>query len=232
MTSLYVTPLICPHIGNLMTKLCCVILLQTTLPLVLHHKFASHWSMVVTKKHFWQTPYRKFNGSLSTRCLHVHLSSTSSSRIYKTYLIPYCQRKQSQRMKMTNLGLQASIKVKSRSSKGHSTEVIIQNRRLRNVINHLACKLRAACYGSKVNTVTSGNSKKWWPEVNTLMGRKQPNNALANIANKLTGGDILFHTNEINRTFQSISSELPKLTPTHEHQESPQPRKYIYSIGC
>ena len=39
-----------------------------------------------------------------------------------------------------------------------------------------------------------------------MMGRKQPNNALANTANKLTAGvDILFLTNEIDRMFFSVT---------------------------
>ena len=37
---------------------------------------------------------------------------------------------------------------------------------------------------SKVSGLTNGSSKTWWFSVNKLMGRKQSNNALVNLANQ------------------------------------------------
>ena len=47
---------------------------------------------------------------------------------------------------------------------------------------------------------------------------------------KLTGGDVLALTNEINRTFQLISLELRKLISTHQYPASPLPSKYTVTV--
>ena len=58
-------------------------------------------------------------------------------------------------------------------------------RRLRNLINRLTRKLRSSYYTNKVSNLSANDSRSWWSNINTLMGRKQENNALVNLANKL-----------------------------------------------
>jgi hypothetical protein len=90
-------------------------------------------------------------------------------------------------------------------------------RSLRNKINRLSHHLRSHFYQSKVTDLSQNDSKKWWSCINDLMGRKHKANVLTNLANQHTGGDEEKLANIINETFQSVSADLPKLVPTHQH---------------
>jgi hypothetical protein len=62
------------------------------------------------------------------------------------------------------------------------------------------------------------------------MGRNQRFNAMTNLANQLTDGDELALANKIKLTFQSVSSSLPKLIPTHQSPASILPDQYCVSV--
>ena len=62
------------------------------------------------------------------------------------------------------------------------------------------------------------------------IGRKQPNNALRNLANQHTADNMEKITNKINQIFQSDSAILPKLIPTHQHPASHMADKYCVSV--
>jgi hypothetical protein len=104
-------------------------------------------------------------------------------------------------------------------------------KRLRNLINRLTRTLRSTYYQTKVSGLSEENSKKWWSSVNELMGKKQSSNAMINLANQHTDGNVEVLANKINKTFQSVSASLPKLTPTHQHPPSCLPDRYCVSVA-
>jgi hypothetical protein len=98
---------------------------------------------------------------------------------------------------------------------------------LRNRINRMSKYLRSAFYHEKVTDLKDTNCKRWWSNVNLLMGRKSKPNAMKNLANQLTDGKLKPLADLINNTFQGISNHLPKLSPTHQHPASLVPAEYI-----
>ena len=107
---------------------------------------------------------------------------------------------------------------------------IVSYRSLRNRVNRLTMKLRSSYYHSCMDNLTTAGSKKWWSNMNDLMGRGQSSNAMSNLANQLTEGNMVDLCNKINVTFQKVSSNLPKLVPTHQCPPSPLPAKYSVTV--
>ena len=103
-------------------------------------------------------------------------------------------------------------------------------RQLRNKVNRMGRQLRSAFYDSTISELSQGSCKKWWLNMNNLMGRKQVNNVMTKLANEFADGDELVLANKINATFQAVSSSLPKLQPTHQHPQSLLPDKYNVSV--
>ena len=101
---------------------------------------------------------------------------------------------------------------------------------LRNKINRMSHQLRSTFYETKVSDLSHTNHKKWWSCLNNLMGRKQSSNAMSNLASQLANGDEETLANMINKTFQSVSCDLPKLQPTHQHPPSLLPDEYHVSV--
>jgi hypothetical protein len=101
---------------------------------------------------------------------------------------------------------------------------------LKNKVNRLSVRLRAGYYNTHVSDLSTTSSKHWWASINSLMGRNQKSNAMTNLANQLTDGDDHALANRINSTFQSVSSTLPKLIPTHQSPASLLPDKYCVSV--
>ena len=101
---------------------------------------------------------------------------------------------------------------------------------LRNKVNRMSRSLRSTYYSSKVSGLSADGSKKWWNSINELMGRKQSNNAMVNLANQHTDGNVKELADKINKTFQSVSADLPKLQATHQHPASVLPDKYSVSV--
>ena len=72
---------------------------------------------------------------------------------------------------------------------------------------------------------------KWWANINDLTGRKISTNAMQCLANQLTDGKLKPLTDQINETFQRVSSDLPKLKPKHQHATSIIPAEYIIPVS-
>ena len=104
-------------------------------------------------------------------------------------------------------------------------------RSLRNRINQMSKHLRSCYYSQKVHDLKDTSSKDWWNNINALMGRKPKNNAMQSLANELTNGELKPLADWINRTFQGISKDLPKLIPSHQDPELPVPAKYIIPVS-
>jgi hypothetical protein len=101
---------------------------------------------------------------------------------------------------------------------------------LRNKVNRLSHQLRSNYYNKHVSQLSPSDGKKWWSSVNCLMGRKHSSSSMTNLANQITDGDKQMLADLINRTFQSVSSNLPKLVPTHQHPSSVLPDIYCVSV--
>ena len=86
--------------------------------------------------------------------------------------------------------------------------------RLRNEVIHMSKTLKPKYYQNKMRTLSEGNTKDWWRHIKEVTGCPKSDNTanFQNIANLLTNGDIQELANEINKYFQSISSDLPPLT--------------------
>ncbi len=54
----------------------------------------------------------------------------------------------------------------------------------------MAKHLRSSYYEQKVANLSTDSSRKWWSNINDLIGKKQTNNAMTNLANKLQDGDL------------------------------------------
>ena len=55
-------------------------------------------------------------------------------------------------------------------------------------------------------------------------------NALVNLANQHTAGNVVKLAHKISQTFQSVSATLLKLRPTHQHSASHWPDKCCVSV--
>ena len=101
---------------------------------------------------------------------------------------------------------------------------IDEARRLRNLVNRTAPKLRQRFYHSKIATLEETSSKDWWKHMKNLMGAPSGNtNEMQGLANKCTEGDMTQLVNSMNDFFVSVSADLPRLDPTHRVFDTEEP---------
>ena len=112
---------------------------------------------------------------------------------------------------------------------------IDEARRLRNLVNRTAPKLRQRFYQSKIAALEETSSHDWWKHMKNLMGASSSNtNEMQGLANKCTGGDMTQLVNSMNNDFfVSVSADLPRLDPTHRvfDIEEPLPAEFTIEAG-
>ena len=108
---------------------------------------------------------------------------------------------------------------------------IDEARRLRNLVNRTAPKLRQRFYQSKIATLEETSSKDWWKHMKNLMGAPSGNtNEMQGLANKCTEGDMTQLVNSMNDFFVSVSADLPRLDPTHRVFDIEEPLPAQFTI--
>ena len=108
---------------------------------------------------------------------------------------------------------------------------IDEARRLRNLVNRTAPKLRQRFYQSKIATLEETSSKDWWKHMKNLMGAPSGNtNEMQGLANKCTEGDMTQLVNSMNDFFVSVSADLPRLDPTHRVFDIEEPLPAEFTI--
>ena len=108
---------------------------------------------------------------------------------------------------------------------------IDEARRLRNLVNRTAPKLRQRFYQSKIAALEETSSNVWWKHMNNLMGASSSNiNEMQELANKCTGGDMTQLVNSMNDFFVSVSADLPRLDPTHRVFDIEEPLPTEFTI--
>ena len=104
-------------------------------------------------------------------------------------------------------------------------------RRLRNLVNRTAPKLRQRFYQSKIATLEETSSKDWWKHMKNLMGAPSGNtNEMQGLANKCTEGVMTQLVNSMNDFFVSVSADLPRLDPTHHVFDIEEPLPAEFTI--
>ena len=108
---------------------------------------------------------------------------------------------------------------------------IDEARRLRNLVNRTAPKLRQRFYQSKIAALEETSSNDWWKHMKNLMGASSSNtNEMQGLANKCTGGDMTLVVNSMNDFFVSVSADLPRLDPTHRVFDIEEPLPAEFTI--
>ena len=108
---------------------------------------------------------------------------------------------------------------------------IDEARRLRNLVNRTAPKLRQRFYQSKIATLEETSSNDWWKHMKNLMGAPSGNtNEMQGLANKCTEGDMTQLVNSMNDFFVSVSADLPRLDPTHRVFDIEEPLPAEFTI--
>ena len=108
---------------------------------------------------------------------------------------------------------------------------IDEARRLRNLGNRTAPKLRQRFYQSKIAALEETSSNDWWKHMKNLMGASSSNtNEMQGLANKCTGGDMTQLVNSVNDFFVSVSADLPRLDPTHRVFDIEEPLPAEFTI--
>ena len=111
---------------------------------------------------------------------------------------------------------------------------IDEARRMRNLVNRTAPKLRQRFYQSKIAALEDTSSNDWWKHMKNLTGASSSNtNEMQGLANKCTGGDMTLLVNSMNDFFVSVSADLPRLDPTHRvfDIEEPLPAEFTIEAG-
>ena len=100
---------------------------------------------------------------------------------------------------------------------------------LRNKINHMSKFLkRNYCQGVAEDT----NTHSIWQIIDSLTGtKKNTNNALQSLANLKCQGDMHMLGESINKSFQSISNDLPVIPHPQSLELAQVPDKYIISVA-
>ena len=108
---------------------------------------------------------------------------------------------------------------------------IDEARRLRNLVNRIAPKLRQRFYQSKIAALEETSSHDWWKHMKNLMSASSSNtNEMQGLANKCTGGDMTLLVNSMNDLFVSVSADLPRLDPTHRVFDIEEPLPAEFTI--
>ena len=108
---------------------------------------------------------------------------------------------------------------------------IDEARRLRNLVNRTAPKLRQRFYQSNIATLEVTSSKDWWQHMKNLMGAPSGDtNDMQGLANKCTEGDMTQLVNSMNDFFVSVSADLPRLDPTHRVFDIEEPLPAEFTI--
>ena len=85
-----------------------------------------------------------------------------------------------------------------------------QFRKMRNMVNRAAPKLRHDFYQSEIASLEDSSSRDWWKHMKSLMGTStNGSNVMQGLANKYTDGDMAHLANTINEFFVSVSDDLP-----------------------
>jgi len=106
--------------------------------------------------------------------------------------------------------------------------------RLRNKVNRTAQRLRHDFYQSQISSLEDSSSRDWWKKMKRLMGvSSESHAALQGLANRQTEGNTEVLANVINDFLVSVSSDMPRLTASHEvfHVHEPLPSEYIISVN-
>ena len=109
-----------------------------------------------------------------------------------------------------------------------------QFRKMRNMVNRAAPKLRHDFYQSKIASLEDSSSRDWWIHMKSLMGTSTNGsrpNVMQGLANKYTDGDMAHLANTINEFFVSVSDDLPRLQPTHPIFEVSEPLPAEFTIS-
>ena len=108
---------------------------------------------------------------------------------------------------------------------------IDEARRLRNLVNRSAPKLRQRFYQSKIAALEETSSNDWWKHMKNLMGASSSNtNKMQGLANKCTGGDMTQLVNSMSDLFVSVSADLPRLDPTNRVFDIEEPLPAEFTI--
>ncbi len=76
----------------------------------------------------------------------------------------------------------------------------------RNYVNRSRKSLQAKYYSTNINLVKSQNQGVWWNDIKEIIGtKKQSNNGLLGLANKICNGDLGVLADEIHTAFQAVT---------------------------
>ena len=108
-----------------------------------------------------------------------------------------------------------------------------QVRRLRNLVNRTAPKLRHQFYQSKIATLDESSTRDWWKHMKPLLGASSGSrNEMQGLANKYTDGNWDSLVNSMNVFFVSVCEDLPRLQSSHPifDADEPLPAEFIISV--
>jgi hypothetical protein len=99
----------------------------------------------------------------------------------------------------------------------------------RNKVNRERKRLKQQFVNTTLSTLKGKSSKNWWDLIKSITGKNTKVNHLQRLANSLFDGDIQKLSNEINLSFQNVSSHLAPLHSCHA-TDFIVPNEYIISV--
>ncbi len=104
----------------------------------------------------------------------------------------------------------------------------------RNITNRKRKQLQKSFFTRKLDGLKSGDAKKWWNDINSIIGKQNGKDSLQGMANTLCDGDMQCLADKINTAFASVCLDIEAITPDDDFTIGPDSLvadKYIISVS-